>query len=120
VQVGILELLAMPAQGQMEAPYDFLMLQQFASVTPQAIACWCRRLGHRVFYATYYGLGSPERLLPDDPDLVFISAYTQASPLASAVSARARRHRLLSPSPWQTRLPHAADSPVGRALKPDD
>jgi radical SAM superfamily enzyme YgiQ (UPF0313 family) len=91
VQVGILELLAMPAQGRMEAPYDFLMVRQFASVTPQAIACWCRRLGHRVFYAIYHGLGSPERLLPDDLDIVFISAYTQASPLAYAVGRLYRR-----------------------------
>jgi len=85
VRIGILELLATPSQGWLETEYDLLMVRQYASVTPQAIATWGRRLGHRVFYAIYYGLGPPEKLLPDDLDVVFLSSYTQASALAYAL-----------------------------------
>lgn len=60
-------------------------------MTPQAIAVWCRQLGHRTFYATYYGVGDPKRRLPDDLDVVFIGAYTQASALAYALAKLYRR-----------------------------
>ncbi len=92
MRIGILELLATPSQGWLETEYDLLMVRQYASVTPQAIATWARRLGHRVFYAIYYGLGAPEKLLPDDLDVVFLSSYTQASALAYAL-ARLYRQR---------------------------
>lgn len=91
MRIGILELLATPSQGWLETEYDLLMVRQFASVTPQAIATWARRLGHRVFYAVYSGLGAPEKRLPDDLDVVFLSAYTQASALAYALGRLYRR-----------------------------
>jgi hypothetical protein len=53
---------------------------------PQAVAAWCRQLGHRVFYVTYYGQQDPKSLLPDGLDLVFMSTYTQASALAYALA----------------------------------
>ena len=61
------------------------------SLMPQVVAAWCRRLGHRVHYATYYGQADPARLLPDDLDVVFLSAATQASGLAYALARRYRR-----------------------------
>jgi hypothetical protein len=53
---------------------------------PQVVAVWCRRLGHRVHYATYWGIGDPRRALPDGLDIVFISCHTHLAPLASALA----------------------------------
>jgi radical SAM superfamily enzyme YgiQ (UPF0313 family) len=108
VRIGILELLATPSQGWLETEYDLLMVRQYASVTPQAIATWGRRLGHRVFYAIYYGLGAPEKLLPDDLDVVFLSSYTQASALAYALGRlyRQRGTRTVFGGPHAKSFPH--------------
>jgi Radical SAM superfamily len=85
MRVGVLDILALPSQGPAEAVYHTLITKQFASITPQAISVWCRRLGHDTFYAVYYGSGDARRLLPADLDLVFIACYTQASPIAYAL-----------------------------------
>jgi hypothetical protein len=85
VRIGILDILALPLRHPGDACYHLLLTKQFAGITPQAIAVWCRRLGHRTSYATYYGIGrDARRLLPSDLDIVFIAAYTQASPMAYA------------------------------------
>ena len=72
------------------------MTKQYASITPQAIAVWCRQMGHHTFYATYYGLGDPKRALPDDLDVVFIASYSQASGLAYALAKLFRRDGALA------------------------
>ncbi len=87
MRVGILDILALPTRRTAENFYRLLWTKQFASVTPQAISVWCRRLGHETHYATYYGVGQPHRLLPSDLDVVFISCYSQASPIAYALGA---------------------------------
>jgi radical SAM superfamily enzyme YgiQ (UPF0313 family) len=91
VRVGILDILALPSQGPAEALYHALLTKQFASITPQAISVWCRRLGHDTFYAVYYGAGDAHRLLPPDLDVLFVSCYTQVSPIAYAVGLIYRR-----------------------------
>jgi radical SAM superfamily enzyme YgiQ (UPF0313 family) len=91
MRVGILDILALPTRRPAENFYRLLWTKQFASVTPQAISVWCRRLGHDTYYATYYGMGSAHRLLPSDLDVVFICCYSQASPLAYALGAIYRR-----------------------------
>jgi radical SAM superfamily enzyme YgiQ (UPF0313 family) len=97
MKVGILELLAdTPTAGWAEAARHYLTVKQYASIMPQAVAVWCRQLGHQVFYATWYGQGEPKRLLPDDLDVVFIACYTQASALAYALSRLYRRERTLT------------------------
>ena len=58
------------------------MKKQYESITPQAVAVWCRQLGHEVAYTAYYGQRDPRQLLPDGLDLVFLSTYTQSSALA--------------------------------------
>ena len=91
MKVGILDILAPPTRRPAELAYRLLMTKQFASITPQAISVWCRRQGHDTHYATYYGLGTPHRLLPTDLDVVFISCYTQVSHLAYALAKLYRR-----------------------------
>jgi radical SAM superfamily enzyme YgiQ (UPF0313 family) len=86
MRVGILDVLAQPARRLRSLGYGVTLVKQYASVTPQAVACWCRQLGHETFYATYYGVGNILRSLPRDLDILFVSSYTQASPLAYAVA----------------------------------
>ena len=85
VRVGILELLA-PARAPSwkQSIEHYLTTKQHASIMPQAIAVWCRQLGHEVFYATYYGQGDPKKQLPDDLDVVFIGSITRSSALSYA------------------------------------
>jgi radical SAM superfamily enzyme YgiQ (UPF0313 family) len=71
--------------------YAVMLTKQFASITPQAVAVWCRRRGYETFYATYYGVGDLHRQLPDDLDVLFVSCYTQVSHLAYAVAKIYRR-----------------------------
>jgi hypothetical protein len=63
---------------------------------PQAVAAWVRQLGHRVFYATYYGQQDPKSLLPHGLDVVFVSTYTQASALAYALAKLYRGEKTLT------------------------
>lgn len=97
MRVGILDLLiASVAQGPIEAIHNHRFKRHLASITPQAIASWCRQLGHDVRYATFYGQADPKTLLPDDLDVVFMAAFTQASALAYALAKRYRRAHTLT------------------------
>lgn len=83
MKVGILEILSDSVQHNwIERLFNVGLARHYASITPQAVAVWCRQLGHEVHYATYYGQCDPKSLLPDSLDLVFISTYTHASALA--------------------------------------
>ncbi len=90
MRVGILDILSLPSQRPVDSAYHFLLTKQWASLTPQAISVWCRRMGHETFYRPYYGVGDPGRQLPADLDLVFISCYTQASALGYALAKKYR------------------------------
>jgi hypothetical protein len=96
MRVGVLDILALPARGATQAAQRFVMTKQYASITPQAVAVWCRQRGHDTSYATYYGLGDPRRLLPSDLDVVFVSSYTWTSSLAYALAKVYRRHGVLT------------------------
>jgi hypothetical protein len=76
--------------------YSHLVTKQYASIMPQAISVWCRKLGHQVFYTTYFGNQDPKTLLPHDLDVVFISTYTQASALAYALAKLYRQEKTLT------------------------
>ncbi len=70
--------------------------KQYASVMPQAIAVWCRQLGHEVFYASHYGHGDPKKFLPNDLDVVFITGITMSSAMSYALAKLYRRERTLT------------------------
>ena len=91
MRIGIIDILALPAHHPSERLYRVLFTKQFMSITPQAISVWCRRLGHRTFYAAYCGIGDAHTLLPRDLDVVFVATYTQASPIAYALGIWYRR-----------------------------
>ncbi len=84
-EIGILELLTSKVTTTQETIASFFFKKQFISVTPQAISVWCRQLGHQVHYATYYGIGDPQKKLPTDLDIVFISAPTHLAAFAYAL-----------------------------------
>ncbi len=96
-RVGVLELLVDAVEGDaIDRLYGATVKKQYASIMPQAVACWCRQLGHDVTYATYYGQCDPLRLLPEDLDIVFFSCYTQSSALACALAKIFRARRALT------------------------
>ncbi len=74
---------------------------------PQAVSAWCRELGHQVWYATFYGQGRLEDVLPRDLDVVFLATYTQASTLAYALARIYRRRgaRTVLGGPHATAFP---------------
>lgn len=86
MNIGVLDLIDHRASTLCEYADRFLIKRQYANVTPQAISVWCRRMGHRVHYATYYGVGDPTARLPRDLDLLFLGAHTTLAPLAYALS----------------------------------
>ena len=98
MKIGIIELLvATPTNRWSPGTVgNYLITKQYASIMPQTIAAWCRQLGHQTFYATYFGQKDPKRLLPSDLDVVFISAYTQASALAYALAKLYRSESTLT------------------------
>lgn len=91
MRVGIIEVMAMPSISLTDNIYHTFVTKQYASVTPQAISVWCRQLGCETFYAAYYGVGRPERLLPLDLDVIFFSGCTLASPLIYALAKLYRK-----------------------------
>jgi radical SAM superfamily enzyme YgiQ (UPF0313 family) len=95
-RVGILDLLNDSAPRGWDRVYASHFRRQFVSITPQAISVWCRQLGHRVFYASYYGQNPPHTLLPADLDVLFIGSYTKASALAYALAKLFRRQGALT------------------------
>jgi len=97
MKIGVLELLTgSVAQGRIESFYNARFRRHYTSIGPQAVAAWCRQLGHDVTYSTYYGQVDPRRLLPDALDVLFISTYTQASALAYALGKLYRREKTLT------------------------
>ena len=97
MRIGILELMSAGSARRWDhSAYSYLVTKQYASIMPQVVSVWCRSLGHQVFYATYFGNGYPDQLLPDDLDVVFISTYTHASALAYALAKLYRNGNTLT------------------------
>jgi radical SAM superfamily enzyme YgiQ (UPF0313 family) len=87
LRIGVLELLVdTPIRQPPGLLYALFFRKQFVSLGPQFVSAWCRQLGHRVHYATYWGQRDPERLLPRDLDVVFIGTHTPTSLLAYALA----------------------------------
>lgn len=97
MRIGIIELIMdTVSRNWVNSIYAAHFRRQFYGIVPQAVSVWCRELGHQVFYATYYGQKDPKNLLPNDLDVVFISAFTQASALAYALAKLYRREKTLT------------------------
>lgn len=86
MNIGILDLLIGRPRTLLDYADDLVVRKQMASLTAQAVAVWCRELGHHVYYATHFGFGDPRARLPNDLDVIFICAHTPWAPLAYALS----------------------------------
>jgi len=84
LKIGVVDLVT---KGPTRALYARVMNANLASIMPQAVAVWCEGLGHSVTYVCYTGLENLSDELPDDVDLVFIGAFTEAAFLAYALSS---------------------------------
>ncbi len=82
LHIGILDIVSLPEHSV----WPRVMNANFASIMPQVLAAWCERAGHRVVYSCYTGFGDPLAELPEDLDLLFIGAFTQAAQFAYALS----------------------------------
>jgi radical SAM superfamily enzyme YgiQ (UPF0313 family) len=97
MRVGVLEILIADVRcDSLRRLYCRHVNRHYASIMPQAVSHWSRELGHETFYATYWGQADPKSLLPNDLDVVFLSAYTSASALASALARLYRREGTLT------------------------
>ena len=92
MKIGVLELLCDDVNpGILNLPHHLFVLKQSAGIMPQAVSAWCRRLGHDVCYAAYFGCHAPEKLMPDDLDVIFISCFSRGSGLAYALAELFKR-----------------------------
>ena len=83
LRIGILDLVA---KAPTRSLYARIMHANLASIMPQVVATWCEEEGHDVTLVCYTGLENLVEELPDNVDLVFISAFTHAAQLAYALS----------------------------------
>jgi hypothetical protein len=83
LHIGIVDLVT---KHPTKALWSRVMHANFASIMPQVVAVWCEEQGHDVTYVCYTGRERLTDELPDNPDLVFIGAFTQAAQLAYALS----------------------------------
>ena len=89
LRIGVLDLAARAPSMKM---FSRIMRANLASIMPQVVAVWCERAGHEVHFDCYTGIGGPTDGLPEDLDLLFISAFTRSAQLAYAISNRYRQH----------------------------
>ena len=87
MKIGIVDILTDSApRGLRDRLYGTVMRKQFMNIMPQAVAAWCRQMGHDVYYSTYYGQGDLLSLVPAELDVLFVSSYSHASSLAYIIS----------------------------------
>ncbi len=93
LRIGIVDLIYnRPSQSL----YRRYMYPNFMSIMPQVIGVWCREEGHRVQYSIFTGTQRLDRLLPDDLDIVFISAFSYSAQLAYALSSLFRSRGIVT------------------------
>ena len=83
LRIGIIDLVA---KSPTRAMFARVMNANLASIMPQVIAVWCEQEGHEVRLVCYTGFENLIKELPDNPDLVFIGAFTEAAQLSYALS----------------------------------
>lgn len=83
LKIGILDLVT---KEPTSALYARVMNPNLASIMPQVVGVWCEQAGHQVSFVCFTGREDILRELPEDLDLLFISAFTQSALLAYALS----------------------------------
>jgi hypothetical protein len=83
LRIGIIDLVT---KGPTRALYARIMNASLASIMPQVVAVWCEEQGHDVTFVCYTGFENLTDELPENVDLVFIGAFTEAAQAAYALS----------------------------------
>jgi len=83
LHVGVIDLVS---KEPTKSIYARVMHANLASIMPQVVGVWCEEEGHDVSFVCYTGLENLADELPEDVDLVFIGAFTQAAQLSYALS----------------------------------
>jgi len=83
LHVGIIDLVT---KGPTRALFARVMNANFASIMPQVVGVWCEEEGHDVMLVCYTGFENLIDELPDNVDVVFICAFTEAAQTAYALS----------------------------------
>jgi hypothetical protein len=73
-------------KGPTKALFARIMNANFASIMPQVLGVWCEEEGHDVSYVCYTGFENLVNELPQNVDIVFIGAFTEAAQTAYALS----------------------------------
>ncbi|MCK6558225.1 radical SAM protein [candidate division KSB1 bacterium] len=89
LRIGVIDLVT---KAPTRALFARVMNANFASIMPQVLSLWCEEEGHEVTLVCYTGFEDLQAELPDQVDLVFIGAFTQAAQLAYALSNRFRQN----------------------------
>ena len=83
LHVGIIDLIT---KGPTRALFSRVMNANFASIMPQVVGVWCEEEGHRVTFVSYTGFENLVDELPENVDVVFIGAFSEAAQTAYALS----------------------------------
>ena len=83
LRIGIIDIVS---RGPTRALYARIMNASLASIMPQVIGVWCQEEGHEVTFVCYTGFEDVLTELPDNVDVVFIGAFTEAAHTAYALS----------------------------------
>jgi hypothetical protein len=73
-------------KGPTKALFARIMNANFAAIMPQVLGVWCEEEGHDVSYVCYTGFENLVNELPQNVDIVFIGAFTEAAQTAYALS----------------------------------
>lgn len=83
LRIGIVDLVT---KGPTRALWARVMNANLASIMPQVIGVWCEELGHEVTLVCYTGFENLVEELPQNVDVVFIGAFSEAGQTAYALS----------------------------------
>ena len=83
LRIGIID---MVGKGPTNTLWARIMHANLAAIMPTVVANWCEKQGHEVHLFCYTGSEEMSKALPWAPDVLFISAFTQAAQLAYATS----------------------------------
>ena len=87
-----IEIIDLVSKGPTRTLYARVMHANLASIMPQVIAVWCEQEGHDVTFVCYTGYENLVEAVPDNVDILFIGAFTEAAHLAYALSHLYRSH----------------------------
>jgi hypothetical protein len=83
LRIGIIDLVN---KGPSKVLYARLMNANLASIMPQVLGVWCEEEGHEVTFVCYTGFENLLEELPENVDILFIGAFSQAAQSAYALS----------------------------------